>query len=69
MKYMAKPHLKLITPAAAIRTVTPRRLPNEKLRTREYLTAAEIEGLLKAAGATATATAMPPWFSWPTGTA
>ena len=42
---MAKSHLKSITPATVKRTVTPRRLPNEKLRTREYLTEAEVEEL------------------------
>ena len=42
---MTKPHLKLVTPATVKRTVTPRRLPNDKLRTREYLTEAEIETL------------------------
>ena len=31
------------------RTVTPRRLPNGKLRTREYLTEAEVERLTAAA--------------------
>ena len=41
---MAKPHLKLITPAIENRTVTtPRRKPNAELRTREYLTEAEVE--------------------------
>jgi hypothetical protein len=40
---MAKAHLKLVTPATVKRTVTPRRLPNGKLRTREHLTEAEVE--------------------------
>ena len=40
---MAKSHLKLVTPATVKRTVTPRRLPNADLRTREYLTGAEVE--------------------------
>ena len=35
---MAKSHLKLVTPATVKRTVTPRRLPNADLRTREHLT-------------------------------
>jgi hypothetical protein len=35
---MAKSHLKLVMPATVKRTVTPRRFPNGKLRTREYLT-------------------------------
>ena len=46
---MAKRHLRLVTPATVNRTVTPRRPPNSKLRTREYLTEAEVERLMKAA--------------------
>jgi integrase len=46
---MAKPHLKLVTPAILNRTVTPKRLPNGDLRTREYLTEAEVERLMTAA--------------------
>ena len=46
---MAKAHLKLVTPATVKRTVTPRRLPNGNLRTREYLTEAEVERLMEAA--------------------
>ena len=46
---MAKSHLKLVTPDTVKRTVTPRRLPNAKLRTREYLTEAEVERLMAAA--------------------
>ena len=45
---MAKAHLKLVTPATVKRTVTPTRLPNADLRTREYLTEAEVEGLMTA---------------------
>src|SRR5271163_2012912 len=48
-KHMAKPHLKLVTPATVKRTVTPRRLPNKDLRTRQHLTEAEVERLMKAA--------------------
>ena len=48
LKIMAKAHLKLVTPATEKRTVTPKRLPNGKLRTREYLTEAEIERLMAA---------------------
>ena len=48
-KHMAKSHLKLVTPATINRTVTPKRAPNADLRTREYLTAAEVERLLTAA--------------------
>jgi len=43
------PHLKLVTPATEIRTVTPRRLPNQDYRSREYLTEAEVERLMEAA--------------------
>src|SRR5271157_3814141 len=46
---MAKAHLKLVTPAIVKRTVPPRRLPNGKLRTREHLTEAEVDRLMKAA--------------------
>jgi site-specific recombinase XerD len=46
---MAKSHLKLVTPATVNRTVTPKRVPNADLRTREYLTEAEVERLLTAA--------------------
>ena len=46
---MAKSHLKLVKPATLKRTVTPRRRPNADLRTREHLTEAEVERLMKAA--------------------
>jgi len=46
---MAKSHLKLVTPAIVNRTVTPKRVPNADLRTREYLTETEVERLLTAA--------------------
>ncbi len=46
---MSKSHLKLLTPATVKRTVTPNRLPNADLRTREYLTEAEVERLIAAA--------------------
>ena len=46
---MAKSHLKLVAPATVKRTVAPKRLPNGKLRTREYLTEAEVERLMDAA--------------------
>jgi integrase len=49
LKVMAKSHLKLVKPATEKRTVTPRRRPNAKLRTREYLTEAEVERLIEAA--------------------
>jgi integrase len=46
---MANRHLRLVTPATANRTVTPKRPPNANLRTREYLTEAEVERLMEAA--------------------
>ena len=46
---MAKSHLKLVMPATVNRTVTPKRAPNADLRTREYLTEAEVERLMEAA--------------------
>ena len=46
---MAKSHLKLVTPAIVKRTVMPTRPPNADLRTREYLTEAEVERLMKVA--------------------
>ena len=45
---MAKSHLRLVAPGTVNRTVTPKRRPNADLRTREYLTEAEVERLLKA---------------------
>jgi site-specific recombinase XerD len=47
---MGKPRLKLVTPAVEKRTVTPTRRPNKELRTREHLTQAEVEKLIKATG-------------------
>jgi type 1 fimbriae regulatory protein FimB/type 1 fimbriae regulatory protein FimE len=47
---MAKPRLRIVPSRTEIGTVSPpRRKPNADLRTREYLTEAEIERLLKAA--------------------
>jgi site-specific recombinase XerD len=46
---MVKSHLKLVKPTIKIRTVMPRRRPNAELRTREYLTEAEVERLMAAA--------------------
>jgi type 1 fimbriae regulatory protein FimB/type 1 fimbriae regulatory protein FimE len=43
-----KSHLGLVTPGTVNRTVRPTRRPNADLRTREYLTEAEVERLLKA---------------------
>jgi type 1 fimbriae regulatory protein FimB/type 1 fimbriae regulatory protein FimE len=45
---MVKSHLRLVAPRTVNRTVTPKRLPNADLRTREYLTEAEVERLLRA---------------------
>jgi integrase len=50
LKVTAKSHLKLVKPATENRTVaTPVRRPNAELRTREYLTDAEVERLVEAA--------------------
>jgi len=46
---MAKAPLKLVSPTTVKRTVTPKRPPNADLRTREYLTEAEVERLMGAA--------------------
>ena len=46
---MAKSHLRLVTPTTKKRTVRPKRPPNADLRTREYLTEAEVERLMEAA--------------------
>lgn len=46
---MTKSHLKLVAPTTVNRTVTPKRLPNKALRTREHLTEAEVERLMEAA--------------------
>ena len=44
-----KPNLRIVTPATVNRTVTPRRRPNAEIRTREFLTEAEIQKLIAAA--------------------
>ena len=46
---MAKPRLKLVSPATVKRTVTPTRRPNSQLRPREHLTEREVEKLIEAA--------------------
>jgi integrase len=46
---MANVPLRLVTPTTEKRTVTPRRRKNSDLRTREYLTAREVEQLMDAA--------------------
>jgi integrase len=45
---MAKSHLKLVKPTIKKRTVTPTRRRNGDLRTREYLTEAEVDRLIAA---------------------
>lgn len=47
-KNLGKSHLKLVTPATVNRTVPPTRPLNADLRTREYLTEAEVERLTTA---------------------
>ena len=47
--HMVKPKLALVSPTTVNRTVGPLRRPNAELRTREYLTAAEVEALIEAA--------------------
>jgi len=46
---MGKARLRLVPPSTEVRTVTPLRVPNKELRTREYLTEAEVEKLIEAA--------------------
>jgi integrase len=48
---MTKSRLRLVRPRTLNGTVPPRRKPNGELRTREYLTEAEVERLIKAAKA------------------
>jgi integrase len=48
---VANPNLRLVSPATENRTVTPKRAPNADLRTREHLTADEVEKLIEAAKA------------------
>ena len=48
---MAKANLRLVAPSTVNRTVSPRRRPNKELRTREHLTADEVERLIEEAGA------------------
>ena len=45
-----KSTLHVVAPATVNRTVTPRRRPNAEIRTREHLTTAEVEKLIRAAG-------------------
>jgi integrase len=46
---MQKADLQLVPPTTENRTVTPKRLPNKELRTREHLTQDEVETLIEAA--------------------
>jgi len=46
---MINSHLKLVSPPTVNRTVWPKRPPNRTMRTREYLTEAEVERLMTAA--------------------
>jgi type 1 fimbriae regulatory protein FimB/type 1 fimbriae regulatory protein FimE len=48
---MTKGNLRLVSPRIINGTVPPRRRPNADLRTREYLTEAEVDRLIKAAKA------------------
>ena len=48
---MGKSKLRLVVPGTVNRTVTPKRKPNAELRTREYLTEAEVARLCEAAKA------------------
>ncbi len=49
LKPMTKSHLTLVPPGTVKRTVMPKRRRNGDLRTREYMTEAEVEQLMKAA--------------------
>jgi hypothetical protein len=57
---MAKPKLALVSPTTVYRTVGPLRRPNAELRTREQLTAAEVEALIDAAKGNRHVTVTPP---------
>src|SRR6516164_8276979 len=48
-KHMSNAYLKLVTPSIVNRTVMPQRPPNADLRTREYLTEAEVQLLMEVA--------------------
>ena len=45
---MTNPNLRLVAPTTENRTVAPQRPPNSDLRTREHLTADEVEKLIEA---------------------
>jgi hypothetical protein len=46
-----KSHLMIVAPRNVNRSVSPTRVPNADLRTREYLTPPEVDRLMKAAKA------------------
>jgi integrase len=46
---MGNTRLRLVQPTTENRTVTPRRAKNSELRTREHLTASEVDRLIEAA--------------------
>ncbi len=48
---MMNSHLRLVTPATEIRTVTLKRPKNAELRSREYLTPTEVDSLINASKA------------------
>jgi site-specific recombinase XerD len=48
-KAVTKPKLRVVAPTTVNRTVTPHRLPNTELRTREHLTQGEVDRLIEAA--------------------
>ena len=48
---MTQAHVRLVVPRTVNGTVPPRRVPNRDLRTREYLSEAEVERLMKVAKA------------------
>jgi hypothetical protein len=70
LKMAAKPHLRVVTPTTEKQTVAPdmaRRRKNAELRSREHLTADEVERLTAAARPGAMGTATPQCSSSPTG--
>jgi hypothetical protein len=57
-----KPHPTLVAPTTENRTVMPLRRPNAELRTRDHLTADEVEALMAAARGNRYGPAgLPPW--------
>ena len=65
---MAKSHLALVSPTTLKRTVRPRRRSNADLRTREYLTEAEIGRLMNVAKKNRWGIETAQWSWWPIGT-